>query len=156
MHAVVMESLEDYLSGTLEPVVVRDIEAHLNVCEMCREEMQSMREASALFGSLKCEEEWQASSGFFAGVLEQVGAQTKIAAPSFASFFNLDFAFGRRLVFASLMTLALLGGYLVSHESDYVSGPSPDAVMAQQDSPTFESAPAQDAMLLTLTAYEQR
>jgi hypothetical protein len=35
-------------------------------------------------------------------------------------------------------------------------GPSPETIMAQQESPSFESAPAQDGMLVTLTAYEQR
>ena len=58
-------------------------------------------------------------------------------------------------MFASLLTLAALGSYFVSSEIEYQGGPSPEAVMAQQDSPTFESAPAQDNMLVTLTAYEQ-
>jgi hypothetical protein len=35
-------------------------------------------------------------------------------------------------------------------------GPSPDTIMAQQESPAFDSAPAQDGMLATLTAYEQQ
>ncbi len=43
MHAVVMDSLEEYLSGTLEPAVERTIEAHLSACQACREEMRSMQ-----------------------------------------------------------------------------------------------------------------
>jgi hypothetical protein len=66
----------------------------------------------------------------------------------------LDFAFGRRLVFASLVTLAALGGYLVSHESEYPTGLSPEAVMAQQDSPAYETAAARENMLATMTTYE--
>jgi anti-sigma factor RsiW len=151
MHAVVMDSLEEYLSGALEPVAQRKIEAHLSTCDMCRQEMHSMQSVSALFGSLRSEEEFDPAVGFYARVLQQVGAQK--AAPSFANLFALDFAFGRRLAFASLLTLALLGGYLVSRESDY-GGPSPDAVMAQQESPAFDSAPARDNMLVSLTAYE--
>ena len=85
--------------------------------------------------------------------MERVGAQ-KAAAPSFAGLFALNFSIGRRLVFASLLTLAILGSYLVSRESAYSGGPSPEAVMAQQESPAFESAPAQDNMLVTLTVYE--
>ena len=77
------------------------------------------------------------------------------AAPSFASLFALDFAFGRRVVFASLLTLAVLGSYLVTRETELPGGPSPEAVMAQQNSPAFDSAPARDNMLVTLTAYEQ-
>ena len=85
--------------------------------------------------------------------MQRVG-ESRIA-PSFASLFSLDLAFGRRLVFASLMTLAILGGYLVTREADFPVGPSPEAVMAQQDMPDFDSASAPDNMLVTLTAYEQ-
>jgi hypothetical protein len=67
-------------------------------------------------------------------VVEQVGERK--AVPSFAGLFALNLAFGRRLAFASLLTL------------------SPEAVMAQEDSPAFDSASAQDNMLVTLTAYE--
>ena len=65
--------------------------------------------------------------------MQQVGAERP--APSFASLFALDFAFGRRLVFASLLTLAVLGTYLVSRESLDPRGPTPEAIMAQQESP---------------------
>lgn len=153
MHAVVMDSLEQYLSGTLEPAVERTIEAHLNACPACREEMRSMQEVSQLFVSFRAEEEVLPSASFFAGVMQRVQAQRP--APSFASLFALDFVFGRRLVFASLMMLAVLGTYLVTREVEYPAAPVPDAVMAEQASPAFDSAPA-DSMLVTLTAYEQR
>lgn len=153
MHAVVMDSLEEYLSGTLEPAVERSIEAHLSTCKACREEVRSMQDVSQLFVSFRAEDAPVPSGGFFAGVMQRVEAQRP--APSFASLFALDFVFGRRLVFASLMMLAVLGTYLVSRETEYPTGPSPEAVMAQQESPAFDSAPAQDNMLVTLTAYEQ-
>ena len=157
MHVVVMETLEEYLSGTLEPAKRRTIEAHLTTCVSCREELHSMEEVSVMFGTLKAEEVFEPSPSFFAGVMSQVGRGRK-AAPSFASFFALDLAFGRRLAFASLMTLALLGGYLVSRESDFLQGGgvSPEALLAQQDSPAFVSGAAQDNMLVTLTAYDRR
>jgi anti-sigma factor RsiW len=152
MHAVVMDSLEEYLSGTLEPAGKRTVEAHLSACRTCRDELREMQEVSQLFGSLRPEEALDAAPGFFAGVMQQVSERRP--APSFASLFALDFAFGRRLVFASLVLLAVLGSYLVSREAEY-AGPSPEAVMAQQESPAFDSAPAPDNMLVTLTAYEQ-
>jgi anti-sigma factor RsiW len=147
-----MDSLEEYLSGTLEPVGKRAIEAHLSVCKTCREEMHEMEDVSLLFGTLRSEDVMEATPGFFAGVMRQ--AQEFRPAPSFAGLFALDFAFGRRLVFASLLTLAVLGSYLVSREAEY-TGPGPEAVMAQQESPSFDSLPAPDNMLVTLTAYEQ-
>jgi anti-sigma factor RsiW len=155
MHAVVMDSLEEYLSGTLEPVVQRSIEAHLGACNACREEVRGMQEVSQLFVSFRAEEEAAPpSAGFFAGVMQRVEAQRPV--PTFASLFALDFAFGRRLVFASLVMLAVLGTYLVSRETDYSTGPSTEAVVAEQAAPAYDAAPAADNMLVTLTAYEQR
>ena len=152
MHAVVMESLEEYLSGTLKPAAHRDIEAHLSICEPCRREVAGMQEISRLFTAMVPEQEVEAAPGFYARVMQQVGGRK--AAPAFASFFSLDVAFGRRLVFASLLTLAALGSYLVVREAEYPGSISPDAVMAQQESPSFESAKAHEAMLATLTSYE--
>jgi anti-sigma factor RsiW len=154
MHAVVMDSLEDYLTGSLEPAELRDIEAHLSTCQMCREEIHGMQDVSLLFGSLRQEEtkSWDMAPGFYAKVMERVSERKP--APAFFSIFALDLAFGRRLVFASLLTLAVLGGYLVSHESAYAYGPSPEAILAQQNGPAFDTARAEDNMLVTLTAYE--
>jgi anti-sigma factor RsiW len=153
MHAVVLESLEEYLAGALTPAERKEIEAHLSTCEFCREELRSMQEVSQLLVSLRSEEALEPTPGFYARVMSQIGEQ-KTLAPTFASLFALDFAFGRRLVFASLLTLAVLGSYLISRESSYPAGPSPEAVMAQQELPAFNSAPAPDNMLVTLTAYE--
>jgi anti-sigma factor RsiW len=147
-----MESLEEYLSGTLKPAAHRDIEAHLSICEPCRQEVAGMREISQLFGALVPEEVLEPAPGFYARVTREVGGRK--AVPAFASFFSLDLAFARRLVFASLLTLAALGSYLLSREAEYPSGSSPDVVMAQQDSPAFEAAPAHEAMLATMTTYE--
>src|SRR5579862_4845100 len=147
MHAVLLESLEEYLAGALTPADRKEIEAHLSACESCREELRSMQEVSRLFGSLRSEEALEPTPGFYARVMSEVGEQ-KTAAPTFASLFTLDFAFGRRLVFASLLTLAVLGSYLISRESSYPAGPSPEAVMAQQELPAFDSAPAPDNMLV--------
>ena len=152
MHAVVMQNLEEYLSGTLNPVAQREIEAHLKGCDACRSEIRSMQDVSALFGSLQTEEAVVPSPGFYARVIQEVEQQT--ATPTLANLFGLDLAFGRRLVFACLLTLAVLGTYLVSRETGYPEGPSPETIMAQQESPAFDPAPAPDNMLVTLTSYD--
>jgi anti-sigma factor RsiW len=152
MHAVIMESLEEYLSGTLEPAALRDIEAHLTSCPMCHEELSGMQEMSRMFGSLRCEEVPEPVPGFYARVMQQTGQQK--AVPTLGSLFGLDLLFARRLVFASLLTLAVLGGYLITHETVDPSGPTPEAILAQQESPAFQTARAEDNMLVTLTAYE--
>jgi len=151
MHAVVMESLEDYLAGSLEPSEIRVVEAHLSNCDQCREEIRGMQDVSLLFGSLRSEMEVEPSLGFFSGVLEKTGQARSV--PTFAGVFGL--AFARRLVFASLLVLAVAGSYLVTHESQAAASVSPAVVMAQQDAPGFDSAPAPDNMLVTLTAYER-
>jgi hypothetical protein len=50
--------------------------------------------------------------------------------------------------------LAVVGGYLVTHESRSPVGPSPEAILAQQNAPGF-GMNAENNMLVTLTAYEQ-
>jgi len=112
-----------------------------------------MQEVSQLFGSLRVEEPWQPSPGFYAGVVGQVGKQA--GSQSFTRLFSFDFMFGRRLAFASLVMLAVLGTYLITRETGYPAGPSPDTIMAEQNSPAFDSGAGHDNMLVTLTAYEQ-
>jgi anti-sigma factor RsiW len=155
MHAVVMDRLEEFLSGALEPGEQEAIEQHLGKCLTCRAEIRSMQEVSELFGALKSDEALEPSLGFFAGVMRNVAEQRQ-PAPSLAALLAQNLAFGRRLVFASLLTLAILGSYLISRENNYPAGPSPEAIMAQQDSPFFDSASGGENMLVTLTAYEQR
>src|ERR1700686_4772907 len=111
MHAVVMESLEEYLSGTLEPAANRNVEAHLSTCQRCREELAGMRNISELFVALQpdlhSEAAFDPAPGFYARVIQQVGKRK--AVPSFAGFFALDLAFTRRVAFAALLTFRILG-----------------------------------------------
>jgi len=153
MHAVVMESLEEYLAGTLEPAELRVFEAHLSACGTCRREIHGIEDVSQLLVALRSEEEsFEPMPGFFAGVMERVSEGKAVA--TFAGFFGLNLVFGRRLAFACLLTLAIAGGLLLSREAGYQSGPSPEAVLAQQNSPAFDGQPGADNMLVTLTDYE--
>jgi len=152
MHAAVMESLEEYLSGALEAADRQRIEAHLNKCEMCREEIAAIEDVSLLLEGLRSGETIEPAPGFYARVKERVGERRP--ALSLGDLFALNLVIGRRLAFACLLTLAVLGSYLVLRETGYSSDLSPEAIMAQQDSPAFQSATGRDAMLVTLTAYE--
>ena len=148
MHPVIVDNLEEYLAGTLAPVTQRQVDTHLADCEGCRVEVGGMREMAELFGSLRPNEAVVPSASFTARVMMQVGSRP---APGFWSVFSLDF--GRRVIFASLLTLAVLGSYLVSRERQYAPGPTdPDMIMATGQG----SAPGQarDQMLVTLTSYE--
>ena len=152
MHAVVIDNLEEYLAGALEPAALREFEAHLSSCNACRNEVAGMQEVSVWMGALKVEDPVLPSPAFYARVMQQVGERKP--APSFADFFALDLAFGRSLVFACLLTLAVLGSYLVSRETGEPAALSPEVVMAQQEAPLLDSGHAHESMLATLTQYE--
>ena|SRR5438874_1962318 len=152
MHPVVTDSLEQYLDGSIQGAAMRQFKAHLNDCPACRQEVAEMHQISQWMAALKPVEELSPAPNFYARVMAQVGRQKPV--PTFASLFALDLSFGRRLAFACLVTLAVLGTFLVSLETSEPSRFSPDAVMAQQDSPSFDSAEAHEAMLATLTNYE--
>ncbi len=152
MHPVIVNGLEEYVAGTLLPANRREFEAHLGSCQECRQEFQEMMEISELFQSLRTEETVAPSPAFATRVM--AGIRERRQTSLWGLFF--DPAFGRRVVFASLMTLAVLGSYLVSRESQYTVGPaSPDVIMAEQ-SAASQAHPTndRDMMLVTLTSYE--
>ena len=64
MHAAVIDRLEEYLSGSLNGPDRQRIEAHLNQCEMCREEVAAMEDVSHLMGSLRVGETEQVGCRF--------------------------------------------------------------------------------------------
>lgn len=152
MHAVLMDSLEEYLAGEIEPAALRDIEAHLSTCAACREEVDGMRQVSLWMNALKPDQVIEPPAGFYARVMQEVGDRKPV--PTFSSLFALDFAFGRRVAFACLLTLAVLGSYLVTRETGEPALLSPEMVMAQQDAPAADAIQAHEAMLATLTRHE--
>ncbi len=146
MHAVIITDLEEYLSGSLPPSALTRFQAHLDTCGRCRREVEAMRQASGLFGSLKTAEAMNPPPGFVAQVMQSAGEPP---APSFWAVFG-DFAFGRRVVFASLLTMAVLGTVLVSREEGYAPAPpTPEALMASDT-----GSPNADQMLVALANYE--
>jgi anti-sigma factor RsiW len=144
MHQVILVRLEEYLSGSPSP---REFTAHLESCEECSAEVREMLELSGALRAIREPEPLAVPPGFYARVTQRV----EVARPrSFWSLFWLEPAFGRRVAFASLMTLAILGSYLISHETEYSNGPAnPAAIMAQQS--TGENP---DNMLATLASYQ--
>jgi anti-sigma factor RsiW len=147
MHAVIVDGLEEYLAGILPPSAQRGFEAHLKSCRDCNRKVTAMREVAGLVSCLKTEEAVEVPPSFVVRVMQDV-AQRPV--PSFWSPFG-DFAFARRVVFASLLTLAVLGTVLVSRETSYAPGPpTPAAVMA-----SGQSSPTADRMLLTLASYDE-
>jgi len=150
MHEPVKEGLEDFLreNGSLE------FAAHLETCRECRGEVERMREQALVLRVLRAEEELDPSPGFYARVTARIEAQSR---PSFWNVF-LEPAFGRRLMYASLTLVVLLGTYLISSES---SEPLAVATTAEQylveENPAVGANPQQDrdAVLVGLATYNE-
>ena len=153
MHAVLLDRLEEYLAGTLTPAARQTFETHLTRCESCREEIDGLKEITGLFESLRSDETLTPSPAFFSKVMGQV--EERRSTPSLSDLFNLDVVFGRRLAYSCLLTITILAGFLFTRETRFSSSLSPEAVMAQQNLPVFDSGTGRDNMLITLTSYEQ-
>ena len=82
-----------------------------------------MAEQARLMRRLRAEEDLEAAPGFYARVLSAVEARQK--APVLYAF--TDPAFGRRLVYACLATVVILGSYLLYTEQAAPFG-NPDPV----------------------------
>ena len=146
MHAVIIDDLEEYLSGNLPPSALDRFQAHLETCGECRRDVDDLRESAGLLALLKPGGAMDPPPSFVAQVMQSVMERP---VPSFWSSLG-DFAFGRRVVFASLVTLAVLGTVLVSREEAYMPNPTtPEAVMADA-----AGSPNADQMLVTLANYE--
>jgi anti-sigma factor RsiW len=144
MHQVILDRLEEHLSGAPS---TREFTAHLESCVECRAEVREMQELSSAMVALRAPEDLAQPPGFYARVAQRVDRERP---RSLWSLCLLDPGFGKRVAFASLMTLAILGSYLITRETDYAAGPpSAEAIMAQR-------GPAEnpDVMLATLASYE--
>ena len=154
MHREIQDGLEDFLAGTADPNGRGRIETHLRECSECRQEVESMREMAGLFSSLRSPDPPVPAPGFYARV--NVLIEQQRPAPFWSS--ALEPFFGKRLALASLLMLAMLGTVLVSRETQYAVGPSPEMVLAaEQDAPPVEASPLvdRDQMLYTLVSHHQ-
>src|SRR5260370_36518146 len=154
MHQTIQDGLEDFLVGTAQREDRVRIEAHLRECAGCRLEVESMQEMSALFSSLRSPDPPLPSPGFYARVTNRIEKQQP------ESFWGavLEPVFGRRLALASLLVRATLGTVLMTRETEYSTGPSPEMILAvERDAPPIQSAPLldRDQMLFTLVSHKQ-
>src|SRR5579862_422792 len=146
MHQVIINRLEDYLAGSSN--IPREFTAHLEACAECRTEVSEMQEIGTAFESLRSSDELAPAPDFYARLNALIEDQQ---AQSFWRWFSWEPLFGRRVAFASLMALFLLGSFLVSRETEYAAGPtSPEQLIAHQ-----EPSENPDAMLASLVGYRE-
>lgn len=149
MHEIVMEEFESHLSGNAS----RAFYDHLDRCAPCRAEVSAMDEVSALFSDFKpAGDVPEPSIGFYQRVSRRiVESENK----QVWGLFSPGAEFFRRIAFASLLLLAMLGGFLVTHESAE-RGTDVAVVMAQHDVSVEHPASAdRDRLMVTLASYRQ-
>jgi len=148
MHDIVMEQFEEHLSGNAS----RAFYDHLDACTTCRAEVESMSNISGLIRELRADPEMapQPSLGFYKRVTYRVIDTQRQEA---WGLFSPGAAFFRRVAFASLLILATLGSFLVSHESG-ADGADAVTIMAQHDVTVEHSASSdRERSLVTLASY---
>jgi hypothetical protein len=153
MHDEIRNELEGFLSGD---AVSRSFTRHLEECPPCAREVDEMEQVSLSLQSLRVEETeaFTPSLGFYAKVARNIEAEQR--SPLWG-LFAPDLQFFRKVAFASLMLLAVLGSYLVSRESDYATSMGAEqATLTEHNSTVPHESPAdRQHILVTLAAYEQ-
>jgi len=154
MHDIVVDELERHLSGNAS----RAFYDHLDACLACRGEVARMDDLSLLLRELRVDPENQLERapqpplGFYNKVTWNIVNQQRNEA---WGLFSPGAVFFRRVAFASLLLLAGLGSFLVSHEASF-SGTDAATIMAQHDSSTAGSENSdRDRMLVTLATYHE-
>jgi len=152
MHDEILNELEGYLSG--EPVS-RSFTQHLEDCPHCTQDIAEMEQISVSLHSLRIDEAeaFTPSLGFYAKVARTIEAEQR--SPVWG-LFAPDLQFFRKVAFASLMLLAVLGSYLVSRESDFAAALNAEqATLTEHNSTVPHDSPAdRQHILVTLAAFE--
>ncbi len=154
MHEIVRDYLEEHLRSKGTPDRLHDFHAHLSVCGPCRETVKRMEETSQLFDVLRLRTEQEPGPGFYARVMSRIDTEKRPSAWSLL----LDPVFGKRLVYASLTVVVLLGTYMYSSENaEMATAASPEAMLSSQAS-SAAVAPAtegdRDVILVNLATYK--
>lgn len=128
MDRLIRDRLEDYLRGSLDEASVREFEARLAGDPATREAVERMHRQSALLRSLRAPSPVEPSPGFYARLMDRIERQRK---PDLWTLL-LDPAFGKRLVYATLTLLIMMGTYLVTTEPvSEVAMSSPERILAE-------------------------
>lgn len=101
-----LADLEDYLDGKLSGGKVTEIEAHIERCAACREELEAAREAGRL---LRAAFDPVREPGAFFWLRVHAGIR---AAKERQEFWGTVDLFARRLVWSATLAVTLLAGYL--------------------------------------------
>jgi anti-sigma factor RsiW len=152
MHDEIRNELEGYLSGEVN----RSFARHLEECPPCAGEVEDMKEVSEALHCLRADAAaFTPDPGFYARLAQRIDAEEKTP---LWGLFAPDLQFFRKVAFASLMMLAMLGSYMVSRQSDY--GAALDqgrATLTEHNSQIPHDSPAdRQHIMVTLATYDGR
>lgn len=152
MHDEIRKELEGYLSGQTSRSFVR----HLEECPPCAREVEEMKEISESLHALHSEvPAFTPDPGFYARVARHIEAEEK---NPLWGIFTPDLLFFRKVAFASLMLLAVLGSYLVFRQYDFAASlDAEQATLTEHNAQSPHDGPAdRQHMLVTLATYNGR
>ena len=154
MHEPLLGGLEDYLDGKGPNV---EVERHLAECASCRQELAAMQAHSAIFRALRAPAvETELAPGFYARVMNRIESEGK---PSLWTLFG-ESLFAKRLAYASLTALVLLGTVFVTTEDntqEELLAAAPEAIMAEgseEPAITENRDRDRDVVLVNLATYQ--
>jgi predicted anti-sigma-YlaC factor YlaD len=152
MHEPLKEQLEDYLQGRAAP----EVHEHLANCTSCKRTVDEMLRQSSLLRALKNSREVDPPPGFYARVMSRIETQAR---PSIWNIFG-ESLFAKRLTYASLTLLVLMGTYIVSDHTEQqpLTTSAPEVIMADdQKASTVGTDPQKDreAVLVNLATYQE-
>jgi anti-sigma factor RsiW len=153
MHEPVIQRLEEYLDGDGP---FPEVEEHLRKCEDCKNELDAMRQQSALFRqAFKAEVE--PNPAFYARVMGRIETQAR---PSVWSLFG-ESMFAKRLSYASATFLVLVGVVFMSatNPDQGVAFGDPEMILAGEERYTPVSMDTdterdRQVVLVNLTTYQ--
>lgn len=152
MHEPLKEQLEDYLQGRATPEVL----GHLAHCSTCTEAVGEMVQQSSLLRSLRPAQEFEPPPGFYARVMNRIETQAK---PSIWNIFG-ESLFAKRLTYASLTLLVLMGTFMISDQDNQqpLTTSAPEVIMAEDQRPAAVGGDPQrdrEAVLVNLATYQE-
>lgn len=153
MDNLIKCGVEDYLNGRRSP----EFQQALAQDPALLSTVEQMQSVSGLLTALRPEDrEYGVPPGFYARLSGRI--EEAQAARSAWNPFSFRSAFGRRVALASLLTVGVVGGYLVARDDSaqpFVS--SPEAILASHDvSASHDPAADRPNMMVTLAGYRQR
>lgn len=109
MHGSIRNRLEFLLTGKGD---CPGAEQHLQACQICSSELETMKFQARLIRTLRPKEEVEPAPGFYARVMQRIEERAK---DSIWAVFIYS-PFGKRLAFASLTIAVVLGSYVLTEE----------------------------------------